>query len=457
MPKYVEINRTVESKNECILFVYLRDANGTPVPGVKFKIWGGPPPVGDPPYFVDDNPNNPNRWTDSTGRFQFILGGPPANRTDFWVQPLDASGSPQSDPIQFTFLARQTVWISVILSPEGSTAPPGTIPPVPELQLDPRLDSVVGVSVQLAQTTVGQLYWKLISAQYQNENESGGNVNIVCCVQNEFGQPALSQSVVQTWPDGQAAQLTDGFGVIRFPMSGDSSFAPDRGEHGPYSAFVAGLPSDRVVGMGLPLRRHVQYLLTWRKVTAAEPTPDASSRVSGTIRNAPTSLELTLASDERTLTTNTNAAGYYEFADLPAGVYALTIAGIGVVNPSLVLDGANAITFDYEIEPPQPPAPGKTLTHYLLFGSPNLSATRTNLILALDYVAQFGPTVGFSVNEAKTASNVTIVGAGAISAADEQALQGAGCTVRHIAGADSYAVEQLFAQLIASQNPYPSG
>ncbi len=59
--KYVEMNRVVEPHSECIMFLYLQDANGAPVPHVKIKVWAGPPPTGQPPYFVDDDPNNPNR------------------------------------------------------------------------------------------------------------------------------------------------------------------------------------------------------------------------------------------------------------------------------------------------------------------------------------------------------------------------------------------------------------
>ncbi|MBI3741211.1 MAG: hypothetical protein HY257_05580 [Chloroflexi bacterium] len=42
-----------------------------------------------------------------------------------------------------------------------------------------------------------------------------------------------------------------------------------------------------------------------------------------------------------------------------------------------------------------------------------------------------------------------------MSADDEQMLNDAGCLVRYVAGADSYAVEQIFADLIAAGNPYP--
>jgi hypothetical protein len=44
-----------------------------------------------------------------------------------------------------------------------------------------------------------------------------------------------------------------------------ASFAPDRGEQGPYSAWVDGAPSDRVSGLGLPLKHHVNFRLTWKK------------------------------------------------------------------------------------------------------------------------------------------------------------------------------------------------
>ncbi len=453
MPKYVEIQHTVEPHSECMLFTYLRDANGVPTPGVKIKIWAGPPPVGNPPYYVDDDPNSPSRRTDNNGRFQFMIGGPPATRTDFFVQPLDSASQPLSDPIQYTFLPGQAVWITVVMAMEPSGPPAGAIPAVLDLQLDPRLASVVGIAVQAAQVAQGQKYWKLVSAQYQDETQSGGNINIVCSVENENGLPSVAQNVVQVWPQGQVALPSDGFGIIRFPMSNDSGFTPERGEHGPYTVFVAGLPSDRVVGMGLPLKRRVQYLLSWRLAIAAAPLVRSGSRVTGNIQNAPANIQLTLASNTLTFKTTTDASGNYAFANLPAGTFALALAGIGIINSNIVLDGANAATCNYTI-PVQ--MPSQALTHYLLFGSPNLSTTRTNLILALDYIARFAPTVGFDANEARNAQCVTIVGKGAVTFADEQALKRAGCSVRHIAGADSYEMEQMFSQLINSGNPYPS-
>jgi hypothetical protein len=215
---------------------------------------------------------------------------------------------------------------------------------------------------------------------------------------------------------------------------------------------LTGIPGEKFVGAGLPMNRHVNYIVTWRQVVAGGPVI-ANSSITGTIANAPANTQVTLSSGAQTFSTNTDSSGNYVFAHLPAGTYALSVAGAGVVNSNLVLDGNNAVTFNYTI-PVQPST--KPLTHYMLFGPPNVSATRTNLVLALDYVARFAPTVGFSALEAQSAQNVTIVGVNAVPGSAEQSLQNAGSTVRHIAGADSYAMEQLFANLVASGNPYPS-
>ncbi len=465
---YVEVSRTVEHHSECILFVYLQDGNGIPVGNTKMKIWGGPLPDGLPPYFVDDDPNNPNRRTDANGKFQFIVANPaPANRLDFFVQVLGAGDDPVSQPIHFPFPANQAEWVIVTLAPEGATpGGDGETPPVPDLQLDPRLASEVGVSVQFAQPASSEPYWKLISAQFQNPDESGGNVNIVCFVQDERGHPLPGATVAQKFPGDQATDSTDERGHVDFPMTGNSSFAPDRGEHGPYSALVVGLPSDTVVGMGLPLRRHVQYVLTWRKVvTGATPAPTPEpqknhSAVSGRILNAPAGAQVNLMQGVNTLTAPVEADGAFSFSDLAAGSYSLALTNVGVIHSDIVLDGSNTMTFDYVV--PVAPTPTlaptqKSLTHYLLFGPGTQPGTLTNLILALDYILRFAPTVGFKIEDAQTAEHVTIVGDhSAVGEADERRLREAGCAVARLSAADSYALESVFQQLLASGSPYPA-
>jgi hypothetical protein len=43
------------------------------------------------------------------------------------------------------------------------------------------------------------------------------------------------------------------------------NYDPEAGEIGPYSAWVAGLASDRVIGLGMPNGLSVNFVLTWQK------------------------------------------------------------------------------------------------------------------------------------------------------------------------------------------------
>lgn len=76
----------------------------------------------------------------------------------------------------------------------------------------------------------------------------------------------------------------------------------------------------------------------------------------------------------------------------------------------------------------------KTIRHYVLFPAGE-GATGDLFVNATGYMAKFRPTVGFSVEEARSAEYVTIVGAEAgVSAACERQLVEAGCKVERISG-----------------------
>ncbi len=100
------------------------------------------------------------------------------------------------------------------------------------------------------------------------------------------------------------------------------------------------------------------------------------------------------------------------------------------------------------VTPPPPPTPQpqpqpqpqvKSINYYLLFGPPNSRGRQTNLLLALNYILTFSPTIGFSVEEAKKARQVTIIGEG-ISPADQQAIRNSGSQVEVLTG-DPYEIE----------------
>lgn len=125
--------------------------------------------------------------------------------------------------------------------------------------------------------------WQLVRVEYISADDPRNNqsVNIYVKTLDRDGKFESGVRVWQEWTDDRAAELTkreselyyagEPFGCTFF-MSGDSSFSPDRGERGAYACYVDGA-SDRIEGLGLPLRRHVQYLLVFRRVEKPAPPP----------------------------------------------------------------------------------------------------------------------------------------------------------------------------------------
>ncbi|MBI3536198.1 MAG: LysM peptidoglycan-binding domain-containing protein [Chloroflexi bacterium] len=82
--------------------------------------------------------------------------------------------------------------------------------------------------------------------------------------------------------------FSDGNGTSNQPMyHGAGGWRPEEGA-GPYKAWVGdpdlrgrnptNIPGEKILGMGLPMNRHVNFIVTWKKVTAgamsaAQPAP----------------------------------------------------------------------------------------------------------------------------------------------------------------------------------------
>ncbi|MEM7034371.1 MAG: N-acetylmuramoyl-L-alanine amidase, partial [Chloroflexota bacterium] len=105
---------------------------------------------------------------------------------------------------------------------------------------------------------------------------------------------------------------------------------------------------------------------------------------------------------------------------------------------------------------PATPANQKTIEHYLLFwhrGTGNWA--EWDLVSAIDYIGQFKPTVGFSIEEAKSAKYVTIVGGpGGVPASAETVLKTAGCKVERLAGRNEEETNQMLYDLIAANKRF---
>ena len=92
----------------------------------------------------------------------------------------------------------------------------------------------------------------------------------------------------------------------------------------------------------------------------------------------------------------------------------------------------------------------------MLFWYKNAASwARWDLQGAFDYIARFKPVVGFDIEQAKLAKNVTIVGgAGGVSANAEQVLRAAGCKVDRIDGQTEAGTRKILQELAAAGKPF---
>jgi hypothetical protein len=148
--------------------------------------------------------------------------------------------------------------------------------------------------------------------------------------------------------------------------------------------------------------------------------------------------------------TVTDGNGAYQFSGLLSGAYALEAAGL---TQTARVTGRDQVTVDFRL-PPEPAR--KPISLYVLFGSPQQLGTRSNLVLAEDYLLKVGATAGFCVDEAAEAAAVVIVGdVQAVSVEDEEQLKGKGCQVTRLGGGP-YAIEQAFADLMKGRGLSPA-
>lgn len=211
---------------------------------------------------VPASPQMPSvpEWFSATGSV------PPSSPPPVYVPPPQQS-TPSYDPRSPSIAVKTGLPPKPAAAPAPMSAPRPAPPPPPRAPgiaspLDPRL-AALNVRVEFASVKQGDPYWKLIRAEYQDPNQSNGNHQMLYLLLGENGKPVLVQRVFQGLSDIQADSFTDAFGRAKIPMW--ENYNPDNGETGPYSAWVAGLPSDKVVGLGMPNGMSVNFVLTWQK------------------------------------------------------------------------------------------------------------------------------------------------------------------------------------------------
>lgn len=98
--------------------------------------------------------------------------------------------------------------------------------------------------------------WELAAARFEDETESGGNHNIyVELITGSEPPPADAPWVA--WSDGRQ--------TLELKPAG-SAWVADFPMYGPLGAYTVGVgaASDRVAGLGLPGKQHVNFRLTFR-------------------------------------------------------------------------------------------------------------------------------------------------------------------------------------------------
>lgn len=105
----------------------------------------------------------------------------------------------------------------------------------------------------------------------------------------------------------------------------------------------------------------------------------------------------------------------------------------------------------------RPAATAKTIGHYVLFWRTATGWAKEDWGAAANYFARFGPTAGFSPEDAKNAEYVTIVGGvNGVPYATEQALISAGCKVERLAGVDFADTRRMLDELASSGRRFKS-
>jgi hypothetical protein len=143
--------------------------------------------------------------------------------------------------------------------------------------------------------------------------------------------------------------------------------------------------------------------------------------------------------------------GTFRFKNLPAGVYNLAIWNKPVRADNIEVDGKSSQVVNLKIAE-QAPEADKRIDHYVLLGPPQARGRRANFFIALDYLLHFSLPAGFSVETAKLARRVTVIGEG-ITSSQIKTIRQSGSEVEHLAGT-SYELEDILTQRIKTNQAF---
>jgi hypothetical protein len=239
--RYPKVETELHAQYTQEMFERLRTgvlSNGEPLPDYLFSI---------KPWIAGSWTYGGQNWWGNflrpdgklTQTIEAVQAIPPFVRRFSWGEPEEPKPKPKPKPQPH---------------PEPQPAP---------LDWDPRLDEL-GVQLTRAADPVT---WRLISARFQDESESGGRHHVFIRAESVDGSPAAGVRFVVDWL-GRLPQEMPGFTTTDAQGAGNVpifiTLHPDK-KDGIQFAKAADEPSDVVTGMGLPYNHHVSFALTYRR------------------------------------------------------------------------------------------------------------------------------------------------------------------------------------------------
>jgi hypothetical protein len=200
-------------------------------------------------------PSDGRRWSmdirDGTGKRLALVG-----------QPVPHSGS---GPLPSAVMQSCPPLPGVQTPTPEPTATPTQTPPV--RKWDQRLDLL---GIRVSEAPVGsQAAWRLISARFEDETQSGGRHNIYIRLLDEWGRPTTGIATVR-WRDGQETLTVLAAPLQRLdPYETYGANFPIYGQVGSYSVSVtSGLNdlSETISGLGMLGKTHVNYILIFQRI-----------------------------------------------------------------------------------------------------------------------------------------------------------------------------------------------
>ncbi len=153
--------------------------------------------------------------------------------------------------------------------PTAAPAVP-TVPPLPPAEVDPRLGSGPQVLPHLEQVKIipvsvasGQKYWRVTKLKFEDISESGSDHSIYVKIFDENGK--RTEAKLKLWGEG-SGDLPDPEQKKADDMC-DCNYGIGMWGDGYGVQIVDQYPSDKVVGMVMPMKRHVNYRVTYQLVT----------------------------------------------------------------------------------------------------------------------------------------------------------------------------------------------